>query len=56
MNEKFGLTATIEDMYGNVETSDDNAVTVALANNPTGAKLGGTLSVSASSGVPRFRG
>ena len=52
----FGLQASIEDAYGNVETSASNAVSVALANNPTGATLGGTLSVTASQGVATFSG
>jgi len=52
----FGLQATIEDAYGNAETGDSAAVTVALASNPTGATLGGTLSVTASNGVAAFSG
>ena len=39
-----------------METSASNTVKVALANNPTGAKLGGTLSVTASKGVATFSG
>ena len=35
-------------------TSASNTVKVAFANNPTGAKLGGTLSVKASQGVATF--
>ena len=56
MNAGFGLHATIEDAYGNVETSSSSTVKVALDNNPTGAKLGGTLSVKASKGVATFSG
>ena len=52
----FGLQASVEDAYGNVVTSASNTVKVALANNPTGAKLGGTLSVKASKGVAAFSG
>ena len=52
----FGLQATIEDAYGNVETGDNAAVMVALANNPGGSTLGGTLSVTASNGVATFSG
>ena len=55
-NKGFGLQATIEDAYGNLETGDNAAVTVALANNPGGATLGGTLSVDASQGVATFAG
>jgi hypothetical protein len=52
----FGLQATIEDRYGNAEASDNAVVPVALASNPGGATLGGTLSVTASSGVATFSG
>jgi streptogramin lyase len=52
----FGLQATIEDPYHNVETGDSGTVTVALENNPTGATLGGTLSVAASHGLASFSG
>jgi len=56
VNAGFGLTVAIEDRFGNVVTSASNTVKVALANNPTGAKLGGTLSVKASSGLATFSG
>jgi len=50
----FGLQASIEDQYGNVVTTATGSVSVAFANNPTGATLGGTRSVSASQGVATF--
>jgi hypothetical protein len=50
----FSLQASIEDQYGNVVTSASNTVSVAFASNPTGATLGGTLSVSPSQGVATF--
>ncbi len=56
LKDSFGLIAAIEDEYGNVVTSASNTVKVALANNPTGAKLGGTLSEAASNGVVTFSG
>ena len=56
VNTAFGLQAAIEDAYGNMETSASNTVKVALENNPTGAKLGGTLSEKASSGIASFSG
>ncbi len=56
VNSAFGLQATIEDAYGNVETSATSTVKVALDNNPGGAKLGGTASVKASKGVATFSG
>jgi virginiamycin B lyase len=54
VNGAFTVVTAIEDAYGNVVTSDDNAVTVALANNPGGATLGGTTTVSAVDGVVTF--
>jgi hypothetical protein len=52
----FGLSVSIEDGSDNVVTSFDGSVTVALANNPGGAILGGTLTVSAVNGVATFAG
>jgi uncharacterized delta-60 repeat protein len=52
----FGLLATIEDPYGNVVTNATNAVSVALANNPGGASLGGKLTVTPNQGVADFYG
>jgi virginiamycin B lyase len=54
LNGAFGLQASVEDAYGNVVTTASNSVSVAFANNPTGATLGGTLSVAASQGVATF--
>jgi hypothetical protein len=50
------MNASIEDAYGNVVTTASNSVSVAFANNPTGATLGGTLTVNASQGVATFSG
>ena len=52
----FGLTVEAEDSSGNLITSFNGTVTVALANNPSGATLGGTLSVTAQQGVATFSG
>jgi hypothetical protein len=52
----FGLSVTAEDKYGNVVKSFTGSVTVALDNNPGGATLGGTLTVTAASGVATFSG
>ena len=52
----FGLTVEVEDSSGNIETSFNGTVTVALANNPGGATLGGTLTVTATNGVATFSG
>jgi streptogramin lyase len=56
VNTGFGFQASIEDQYGNVVSAAANTVKVAFANNPTGAFLGGTLSVNASQGVATFSG
>ena len=52
----FGLAVEAEDSSGNLDSSFNGTVTVALANNPGGATLGGTLSVTASNGVATFSG
>ena len=54
VNKSFTLKASIEDQYGNVVTTASGTVSVAFANNPTGATLGGTTSVTASQGVASF--
>ena len=48
------MQASVEDSYGNVVTTASGTVSVAFASNPTGATLGGTTSVTASSGVASF--
>ena len=50
----FGLTVTAFDPYGNVATAFAGAVAIALKSNPAGGTLGGTVSLSASSGVAAF--
>ena len=52
----FGLVVTAEDPFGNVASNFASSVTLALANNPNGATLGGTLAVNASTGVATFAG
>jgi streptogramin lyase len=54
VNSTFGMQASIEDVYGNVVTSASGPVSVAFASNPTGATLGGTLTMTASGGVASF--
>jgi len=56
VNSGFGFQASIEDQYGNVVTTAANTVSVAFVDNPTGATLGGTRSVTASQGVATFSG
>src|SRR5207253_9940344 len=43
-----------EDQYGNVDPTFTGSVAIALASNPGGATLGGTLTVSAVKGVATF--
>ncbi len=52
----FALTVAVEDVYDEVVTSFTGNVTVALDNNPGSSSLGGTLTVSATSGVATFSG
>ena len=52
----FGLVVSAEDPFGNVDPTFDGSVAVALLNNPGGATLGGTLIVTAQSGVATFSG
>ena len=52
----FGLVVTAEDGFGNVDSSFTGSVTLALANNPDGATLGGTVTVNAGAGVATFTG
>jgi hypothetical protein len=50
------VTVLVEDANGNVVTSDNSTVTIALGNNPAGALLGGTSSVQAVNGRATFTG
>jgi streptogramin lyase len=54
VNKAFAMKASVEDAYGNVVTTASGSVSVAFANNPTGATLGGTKSVTVSQGVASF--
>ena len=56
MKTGFGMQAAVEDAFGNVVTSATTAVKIALDNNPTGGKLGGTLSETPVNGVATFSG
>ena len=50
----IGVTVDAEDAQGNLATTYTGSVTLALANNPGGATLGGTVTASASKGVASF--
>jgi hypothetical protein len=54
--DEFGLSASLEDAYGNLETTDNSSVSIALTGGPSGASLGGTTAVSATGGVASFSG
>ncbi len=53
--QTFGLTAAIEDVYGNVVPSN-GPVNVSLATNPAGGRLFGPSTVDASNGIAVFSG
>jgi hypothetical protein len=52
----FGLTIKVEDRFGNVVTSFTGTVSLALAKNPGGSTLGGTVTVTVINGVATFSG
>ena len=52
----IGLVIAAEDSFGNVDQSFGGSVTVALADNPGGGTLDGTLTVTASQGIATFSG
>src|SRR5262249_39599577 len=56
VNTGFGLVAAVGAAYGNLGPSASNSVSVALASNPTGARLSGTTKVTASQGLATFTG
>ena len=50
----FGLTVSLVDNFGNIDTGFSGTVTVALANNPNSATLSGTLTQTVTAGVATF--
>ncbi len=50
----FGITVAAEDPFGNVDPAFDGTVTLALASNPAGDTLGGTMAVAAQVGLSTF--
>ena len=52
----FDLYALAEDPYGNIDPTFAGSVTVALASNPGGAVLAGTLTGTAAGGMAHFSG
>ena len=55
LGQSFGLTVSVDDLSGSVDTDYNGPVTVALVNTGT-ATLGGTLTVNATDGVATFSG
>jgi hypothetical protein len=54
--ETFGLTVSVEDAYGNLETGYAGDVTLGLSGGPAGSSLGGPSTVTAIGGVATFSG
>ncbi|HXD82953.1 MAG TPA: carboxypeptidase-like regulatory domain-containing protein [Rudaea sp.] len=52
----FAATVSVQDASGNVVTTDNSNVTIALAGGTLGANLAGTLTVQAVNGVATFSG
>jgi hypothetical protein len=50
----FSTTVTVEDAFGNAVTTFNGPLSLALGNNPGGATLGGSTTVSAVGGVATF--
>ena len=56
VGSSISITVDAEDAHGNLATTYTGSVTLALANNPGGATLGGTTTVNAVKGVATFTG
>jgi len=52
----FGLVVDAMDPFGNLDTSFDGSVSLALASNPGGTTIGGTPTATAGAGVATFSG
>jgi hypothetical protein len=48
------ITVEVQDDDGNIVSTDDSAVTIAISSGSTGATLGGTLTVNAVNGIATF--
>src|SRR5262249_51095511 len=53
-NAVFDVQISAEDAFGNVDSNFSGAVTLTLSSNPSGAALGGTLTVTAANGFADF--
>ena len=54
--DSFGVIVAAEDPLGGIDPAYSGQVTIALGNNPSGATLGGTLTVTAQNGLAVFDG
>jgi hypothetical protein len=54
--DPFAIAVQVQDNSGDLAFTFDGTVSVALANGPAGATLGGTLSMAASGGIATFAG
>jgi hypothetical protein len=52
----FAVNVLAVDPYGNFDPTFNGSITLSLANNPSGATFGGTLSVTAVDGIAQFTG
>ena len=52
----FGLSVEADDPYGNIATSFSGPISISLANDPTGAAFGGSLTAVANDGLATFSG
>src|SRR5207302_3240538 len=56
VGDRFGIVVAAEDDVGDVDPAFSGTLTIALASNPAGATLGGTLTATASDGFAVFDG
>jgi hypothetical protein len=54
--DSFGVVVAGEDSQGGIDPGYNGTLTIALANNPTNANLGGTLTATAVNGIAVFDG
>jgi len=54
VNQPFGISVAVEDVFGNLETTFDGSVSAALASGPNGSSLGGIRIAQAEDGIAVF--
>src|SRR5207302_960428 len=50
----FTVVVAGEDLYGNIDPTFSGPISIAVASNPGGSTLGGTLTLNATSGLAAF--